>query len=285
MDWDADSRPRPLRARDHAAPAADGPDGLRDHPDGDEDHRPAGAPIRPEPDRPARDVPEHDPRLQGAGEGGHRPRPGRSRHLHPRPVDGLHGGRHEHARHPVRARRGRGRLQHRHRLLLRGPRPLGGRAARRRLGELQQVLAARRAAQRGADGQLRDPADPVDRRRSRAWPARSASPSSSTGSSTTAGCCVWQPVGLAIFYVASLAEINRTPFDMVEADSRARGRALHRVLGHALRVLLLRRVRRPLHHERHPHHALLRRLPRSVALPGAARTGSPGPCTGSSGSS
>jgi NADH-quinone oxidoreductase subunit H len=30
---------------------------------------------------------------------------------------------------------------------------------------------------------------------------------------------VWQPVGLIIFYVASLAEINRAPFDMVEADS------------------------------------------------------------------
>jgi NADH-quinone oxidoreductase subunit H len=30
---------------------------------------------------------------------------------------------------------------------------------------------------------------------------------------------LWQPVGVAIFYVASLAEINRTPFDMVEADS------------------------------------------------------------------
>ena len=30
---------------------------------------------------------------------------------------------------------------------------------------------------------------------------------------------VWQPIGLGIFYVSSLAEVNRTPFDMVEADS------------------------------------------------------------------
>jgi NADH-quinone oxidoreductase subunit H len=30
---------------------------------------------------------------------------------------------------------------------------------------------------------------------------------------------LWQWVGFPIFYVASLAEINRTPFDMIEADS------------------------------------------------------------------
>jgi len=30
---------------------------------------------------------------------------------------------------------------------------------------------------------------------------------------------LWQPVGVVIFYIASLAEINRSPFDLVEADS------------------------------------------------------------------
>src|SRR4029078_4645511 len=35
---------------------------------------------------------------------------------------------------------------------------------------------------------------------------------------------IWQPVALVIFYIASLAEINRTPLDMVEADGELAGR-------------------------------------------------------------
>ncbi len=47
----------------------------------------------------------------------------------------------------------------------------------------------------------------------------------------------------------------------------AGGRAVHRVLGHALRLLLLCRVRGAVHHERHPDQPLLRRLAGPVAVP------------------
>ena len=65
----------------------------------------------------------------------------------------------------------------------------------------------------------------------------------------------------------------------------ARGRTLHRVLGHAVRVLLLRRVRRPVHHERHPHHACSSAATSRRGPSRRSSAGSPGPCTASSGSS
>src|SRR4026209_2197858 len=50
--------------------------------------------------------------------------------LPPRALEGLFGGGHEHARHPVRPWRHRQQHEHRHRLLLRGAGALGGRPAR-----------------------------------------------------------------------------------------------------------------------------------------------------------
>ena len=61
-------------------------------------------------------------------------------------------------------RRGRRELQPGAAVLLRDQRPVGRRAADGRLVELQQVLAARRAALGGAGRELRDPARAVGRR-------------------------------------------------------------------------------------------------------------------------
>ena len=83
-----------------------------------------------------------------------------------------------------------------------------------------------------------------------------------------------QPLGALIFFIAATAEANRTPFDLTEADSRDRRRLRDRVLGDALRVLLLRRVRQRVRHLGADGDALLRRLERAVpvALADRART-------------
>ena len=73
-----------------------------------------------------------------------------------------------------------------------------------------------------------------------------------------------QPLGFLIFAIAATAEANRTPFDLTEADSRDRRRLRDRVLGHALRVLLLRRVHRRVHHLGAHGRAVPGRLERAV---------------------
>ena len=151
--------------------------------------------------------------------------------LHPGPVDGLHGRRDEHARHPVRARR--------------RSRPTSTSASSTSSPSSgcrwSGLLVAGWASYNKYSllGGLRSAAQMVSYEIPLTLSIVGAVVLAGTlqlhrahrsGSSSTAGCSSWQPVGLAIFYVASLAEINRTPFDMVEADSRARGRAVHRVL-------------------------------------------------------
>ncbi len=51
-----------------------------------------------------------------------------------------------------------------------------------------------------------------------------------------------QFAGFLVFLVASFAETNRAPFDLIEADAELVG-LLHRVRRHAVRGLPVRRVR------------------------------------------
>ena len=67
-------------------------------------------------------------------------------------------------------------------------------------------------------------------------------------------------IAFVIYLIAGNAEVNRGPFDLPGGRVGAHGRVPHRVFGHALRPVLRRRVRQPVHHRRRCRHDLPRRL-------------------------
>ena len=80
-----------------------------------------------------------------------------------------------------------------------------------------------------------------------------------------------QPLGFLIFFIAATAEANRTPFDLTEADSEIVAGFATEYSRHALRVLLLRRVRERVHRLGPDGDPVLRRLDRPVRLALAGR--------------
>ena len=81
----------------------------------------------------------------------------------------------------------------------------------------------------------------------------------------------WLPLFpmLVVFFISALAETNRPPFDLVERNPT--GRRLHgRIRLDALHDVHARRVRGDLHHVRHVHDPVPRRL--AAAVPGGRRS-------------
>ena len=113
-----------------------------------------------------------------------------------------------------------------------GVEPLGHRRAHGRLGERQQVRAARRAARRRPAHRLRAAAAARGRRRGR--PGRHDEPAGHRRSRRTSGSifgwdCIGFPfiltqfIGFVLFLVAAQAELTQTPFDMPVAESELVG--------------------------------------------------------------
>ena len=79
----------------------------------------------------------------------------------------------------------------------------------------------------------------------------------------------WLPLFpmLIVFFVSAMAETNRPPFDLVEAEVRARRRLHGRVFGDALHAVHAGRVRRHRHDVRDDGNPVLRRLALAHSLP------------------
>ena len=112
-------------------------------------------------------------------------------------------------------------------LLLRGAHARELRRHDRRLGQLQQVGAARRPAQLVADDVVRGRDGPVahgrvPRRSARSSPARSSRArrrrATMSASNPLNWLWLWQPVGLVLFFTAAIAETKRAPFDIPEGE-------------------------------------------------------------------
>ena len=86
--------------------------------------------------------------------------------------------------------------------------------------------------------------------------------------------CVMLIPSFAIYLISMVGETNRAPFDLPGGRGRAGRRLPHRVLLDALRHVLHGRVHEHDHRVGPGHHAVPRRLARSVPVQPGARTGS-----------